>query len=70
MLQDGSFHQTYTDEGGATVDIIGRIIGDVVEADDTIMLAARRTVLLTVVAHGVSANPLVKTIGARQSISR
>jgi hypothetical protein len=32
---DGSFHQTYADKGGAAVDIRGRIIGDVIEADVT-----------------------------------
>ena len=33
--QDGSFHEIYTDEGGATVDIVGRIVGDVLEAEAT-----------------------------------
>ena len=33
--QDGSFHEIYTDEGGTTVDIVGRIIGDVLEAEAT-----------------------------------
>jgi hypothetical protein len=33
--QDGSFHSTYTGEGDATVDIRGRVIGDVIEADVT-----------------------------------
>jgi len=31
--QDGSFHQTYTSEGGAVVDIRGRVTEDVIEAD-------------------------------------
>jgi hypothetical protein len=30
------------------------------------MLAAGWTVLLSVIAHGVTANPLVKAIGARR----
>jgi hypothetical protein len=30
---DGSFHEIHTDEGGTSVDIRGRIIGDVIEAD-------------------------------------
>ena len=33
--QDGSFGETYTDEGGAAVRIHGRVIGDVIEADVT-----------------------------------
>ena len=45
------------------------VLDEKLPGNDTIMLAAERTVLLTVIAHGVTANPLVKTIGARQSIS-
>jgi hypothetical protein len=30
--QDGSFGETYTDEGGTTVHYRGRIVGDVIEA--------------------------------------
>ena len=37
--------------------------------NDTIMLAAGWTVLLSVIAHGVTANPLVKAIGTRPSLS-
>ena len=33
--QGGSFHQIYTDAGGATVDIQGRIDGGVLDADVT-----------------------------------
>jgi len=33
--QDGSFHEIHTEEGGATVDIVGRIDGDVIDADVT-----------------------------------
>jgi len=33
--QDGSFHEIYTGEGGAAVNIVGRIIGDVMDADVT-----------------------------------
>jgi len=32
---DGSFHQTYTDEGGDAVNISGRVFGEVIEADVT-----------------------------------
>ena len=31
--KDGSFHQTYIGDGGATVDIRGRVVGNVIEAD-------------------------------------
>jgi hypothetical protein len=31
--QDGSFGETYTDEGGAAVRIRGRVTGDVIDAD-------------------------------------
>ena len=33
--QDGSFHQISADKGGATVNILGRVIGDGIEADIT-----------------------------------
>jgi hypothetical protein len=33
------------------------------------MVAAGWTVLLSVIAHGATANPLVKTIGSRPSTS-
>ena len=33
--QDGSFHLTYTDDGGDIVNILGHINGDVIEADVT-----------------------------------
>ena len=33
--QDGSFHEIYTDEGGATINIVGDITGNVLEADVT-----------------------------------
>ena len=32
---DGSFHEIYIDEGGATVNIVGHITGNVLEADAT-----------------------------------
>ncbi len=35
--------------------------------NDTIMLAAGWTVLLSVIAHGVTANPLVKRIAGRSA---
>jgi NhaP-type Na+/H+ or K+/H+ antiporter len=41
------------------------ILDEKLPGNDTIMLAAGWTVLLSVVAHGVTANPLVKAMGAR-----
>jgi sodium/hydrogen antiporter len=35
--------------------------------NDTIMLATGRTVLLSVIAHGVTANPLVKRMAGRSA---
>jgi NhaP-type Na+/H+ or K+/H+ antiporter len=43
------------------------IIGAFRSGNDTIMLAAGWTVLLSVIAHGVTANPLVKKIGHRSA---
>lgn len=41
------------------------ILDEKLPGNDTIMLAAGWTVLLSVVAHGVTANPLVKAMGGR-----
>jgi NhaP-type Na+/H+ or K+/H+ antiporter len=41
------------------------ILDEKLPGNDTIMLAAGWTVILSVIAHGVTANPLVKAIGAR-----
>jgi NhaP-type Na+/H+ or K+/H+ antiporter len=38
--------------------------------NDTIMLAAGWTVLLSVIAHGVTANPLVKRVAGRSQGER
>ena len=35
LSQDGSFQEIYAGEGGATVNIVGRITGDVLDADVT-----------------------------------
>jgi NhaP-type Na+/H+ or K+/H+ antiporter len=43
------------------------ILDEKLPGNDTIMLAAGWTVILRVIAHGVTANPLVKAIGARRT---
>ena len=59
--------------GLATIVFAVLVLDEKLPGNDTIMLAAGWTVLLSVVAHGMTANPLVKAIGGRPeagSISR
>ena len=59
--------------GLATIVFAILVLHERLPGNDTIILAAGWTVLLSVFAHGVTANPLVKAIGARPgeaSISR
>ena len=51
--------------GLATIVFAILVLDEKLPGNDTIMLAAGWTVLLSVVAHGVSANPLVNAIGTR-----
>ena len=53
--------------GLATIIFAVLVLDEKLPGNDTIMLAAGWTALLSVVAHGVSANPLVKAIGKRAS---
>jgi NhaP-type Na+/H+ or K+/H+ antiporter len=50
--------------GLATIVFAVLVLDENLPGNDTIMLAAGWTVLLSVLAHGVTANPLVKAIGA------
>jgi len=43
------------------------VIHERLPGNDTIIVAAGWTVLLSVVAHGVTANPLVKRMAARSA---
>src|SRR6516164_1414779 len=52
--------------GLATIVFAILVLDAKLPGNDTIMLAAGWTVLLSVVAHGVTANPLVKAIGVRR----
>jgi NhaP-type Na+/H+ or K+/H+ antiporter len=52
--------------GLATIVFAVLVLHERLPGNDTIMLAAGWAVLLSVIAHGVTANPLVKMIGARR----
>ena len=51
--------------GLATIVFAILILDAKLPGNDTMMVAAGWTVLLSVIAHGVTANPLVKAIGSR-----
>jgi len=53
--------------GLATIVFAILVLDAKLPGNDTIMLAAGWTVLLSVVAHGVTANPLVKAIAGRSA---
>ena len=55
--------------GLATIVFAILVLDAKLPGNDTIMLAAGWAVLLSVIAHGVTANPLVKALGTRSSIS-
>jgi sodium/hydrogen antiporter len=51
--------------GLATIVFAVLVLDEKLPGNDTIILAAGWTVLLSVIAHGITANPLVKVIGSR-----
>jgi sodium/hydrogen antiporter len=53
--------------GLATIVFAVLVLDEKLPDNDTIMLAASWTVLLSVIAHGVTANPLVKRIAGRSA---
>ena len=53
--------------GLATIVFAVLVLDEKLPGNDTIMLAAGWTVLLSVIAHGVTANPLVRRMAARPS---
>ena len=55
--------------GLATIVFAVLVLDEHLPGNDTIILAAGWTVLLSVIAHGVTANPLVKAIGTRPANS-
>ena len=55
--------------GLATIVFAILVLDAKLPGNDTIMLAAGWAMMLSIIAHGVTANPLVKAIGTRSSIS-
>jgi sodium/hydrogen antiporter len=53
--------------GLATIVFAILVLDEKLPGNDTIMLAAGWTVLLSVIAHGVTANPLIRRMAARRS---
>jgi sodium/hydrogen antiporter len=53
--------------GLATIVFAVLVADEKLPGNGTIMLTASWTVLLSIIAHGVSANPLVKAIGGRSA---
>ena len=65
-IADKLFIGWFGPRGLATIVFAVLVLDEKLPGNDTIMLAAGWTVLLSVVAHGVTANPLVKAIGVRR----
>ena len=66
-LADKSFVAWFDPRGLATI-VFGVIVfNEKLPGNDTIIVVAGGTVLLSVIAHGVSANPLVKAIASRSA---
>jgi len=64
-VADKLFIGWFGPRGLATIVFAVLVLHEKLPGNDTIMLAAGWTVLLSVVAHGVTANPLVKAIATR-----
>lgn len=67
-VADKLFIGWFGPRGLATIVFAVLVLDEHLPGNDTIMLAAGWTVLLSVVAHGVTANPLVRRISARSSM--
>jgi sodium/hydrogen antiporter len=63
ILRTSSSSGWFGPRGLATIVFAVLVFDEKLPGNDTIMVAAGWTVLLSVVAHGVTANPLVKAIG-------
>ena len=66
-VADKLFIGWFGPRGLTTIVFAVLILDEKLPGNDTIMLAAGWTVLLSVVAHGVTANPFVRRISARSS---
>ena len=64
-MSDKLFIGWFGPRGLATIVFAVLVLDEKLPGNDAIVLAAGWTVLLSVVAHGISANPLVRAIGAR-----
>ena len=64
-MSDKLFIGWFGPRGLATIVFAVLVLDEKLPGNDAIILAAGWTVLLSVVAHGISANPLVRAIGAR-----
>jgi NhaP-type Na+/H+ or K+/H+ antiporter len=64
-MSDKLFIGWFGPRGLATIVFAVLILDEKLPGNDAIILTAGWTVLLSVVAHGISANPLVRAIGAR-----
>ena len=62
---DKLFMGWFGPRGLATIVFAVLVLDEKLPGNDTIILTAGWTVLLSVVAHGMTANPLVKARGAR-----
>ena len=62
---DKLFMGWFGPRGLATIVFAVLVLDEKLPGNDTIILTAGWTVLLSVVAHGMTANPLVKAMGAR-----
>ena len=68
-MADKLFIGWFGPRGLATIVFAVLVLDAKLPGNDTVMLAAGWTVLLSVIAHGVTANSLVKAIGSRPSTS-
>ena len=68
-MADKLFIGWFGPRGLATIVFAVLVFDEKLPGNDTIMLVAGWTVLLSVIAHGVTASPLVKAIGTRPSAS-
>jgi sodium/hydrogen antiporter len=66
-VADKLFIGWFGPRGLATIVFAVLVLDEHLAGNDTIMLAAGWTVLLSIIAHGVTANPLVRRIAARSS---
>jgi NhaP-type Na+/H+ or K+/H+ antiporter len=66
-IADKLFIGWFGPRGLATIVFAVLVLDEKLPGNDTMILAAGWTVLLSVIAHGVTANPLVRRVAARAS---